>query len=155
MFADSHAFMSGVSKDKDGGVSLQIVKGTLPQGPPSVNINAGYGILRNTTNKDIKLIRLTSPVFDEVQLHNMEYSSDGKAKMIQIKEPVVPANGELSLEHGGKHLMLINRRRDLKIGEIIKVMAESRDEKRYMLELKVIDARQKQTHEHHVPGGMH
>ena len=54
MFADSHAFMSGVSKDKDGGASLQIVKGTLPPGPPSVNINAGYGILRNTTNKDIR-----------------------------------------------------------------------------------------------------
>ncbi len=153
VYANSHAFMSGVSPEKDGGSDLQILKGKIFKGPPSVRVNAGYGILKNISEEDIKLIRLTTPVFDEVQLHDMEYSSDGRAKMVQIKTPIIPAKGELLLENGGKHLMLINRRRDLKVGELIKMMAESEKEKRYMIELQVVDPRQEGSHGHH--GGMH
>ena len=145
--------MSGVSPDKDGGAELSIIKGIILQGPPNISVNAGYGVLKNITDEDITLIRLTSPVFDGVQLHDMEYSDDGKAKMIHITKPLIPADGELKLAPGGKHLMLINRRRDLKVGEIIKIMVESNKERRYMLELKVIDPRQEQSHksdsEHH------
>ena len=108
------------------------------------------------TDEDITLIRLTSPVFDEVQLHDMEYSSDGKAKMVEIKDPLIPAKGVMELQHGGKHLMLINRRRDLKVGEIVKIMVESDKSKRYMLELKVIDPRHKaEDKSHHGHDGMH
>lgn len=155
VFTNSYAFMSGVSPEKDGGANLHILKGQIFKGPSNVEVNAGYGIIRNTTEEDIKLIRLTSPVFDEVQMHDMEYSSDGKAKMVQIKEPVIPAKSEMVLEHGGKHLMLINRRRALEVGEIIKIMAESKKEKRYMIELQVVDPRQKGSSGHHDHGGMH
>ena len=149
----SYAFMSGVSPDKDGGAELSIIKGIILQGPPNISVNAGYGVLKNITDEDITLIRLTSPVFDGVQLHDMEYSDGGKAKMVHITKPLIPAGGELKLAPGDKHLMLINRRRDLKVGEIIKIMVESNKERRYMLELKVIDPRQEKSHksdsEHH------
>ena len=148
MSTDPYAFMTGISPDKDGGSNLQILEGIILQGPPNAEVNAGYGILKNITDKDIQLIRLTSPVFDKVQLHDTQYSNDGIAKMIKIKEPVIPANGVLVLERGGKHLMLINRRRDLKIGEIILMMVESKSENRYMLQLKVIDPREKKDHGH-------
>ena len=152
----AYSFMSGVSPEKDGGLDLHIVDGKILQGPPNIVINAGYGIFKNMTDEDIKLIRLTSPVFDEVQLHDMEYSSDGKAKMVEIKEPIIPAKGVLELQHGGKHLMLINRRRDLNAGEIIKIMVESNKQKRYMLELKVIDPRHQNTdNSHHGHHEMH
>ena len=137
----SYAFMSGVNPDKDGGAELSIIKGIILQGPPNISVNAAYGVLKNITDEDITLIRLTSPVFDSVQLHDMEYSDDGKAKMVHITRPLIPANGELKLAPGGKHLMMLNRRRDLKVGEIIKMMVESNKERRYMLDLKVIDPR--------------
>ena len=151
-----YPFMSGVSPEKDGGSDLHIMEGKILQGPPNIAINAGYGVLKNMTDEDITLIRLTSPVFDEVQLHDMEYSSDGKAKMVEIKDPLIPAKGVMELQHGGKHLMLINRRRDLKVGEIVKIMVESDKSKRYMLELKVIDPRHKaEDKSHHGHDGMH
>ena len=58
--------MSGVSPDKDGGAELSIIKGIILQGPPNISVNAGYGVLKNITDEDITLIRLTSPVFDGV-----------------------------------------------------------------------------------------
>ena len=144
---NSYAFMNSVSPDKDGGAELSIIKGIILQGPPNISVNAAYGVLKNITDEDITLIRLTSPVFDSVQLHDMEYSDDGNAKMVHIEKPLIPANGELKLAPSGKHLMMLNRRRDLKIGEIIKVMVESSKERRYMLELKVIDPRHEKAQE--------
>ena len=134
---NTYAFMSGVDPSRDGGKQLEFIDGVILTGPPSVKVNAGYGIFKNNTDEEINLIRLTSPVFDEIQLHDMQYDSNGTAKMIRINEFIIPANGQINLEKGGKHFMLIERRRELKSGQIIKMVVEDKNERRYMLHLKV------------------
>jgi copper(I)-binding protein len=139
--SESYSFMSGVKPELDGGQALEIVDGVIHQGPPSSSVNVAYGILRNNTSEDITLTVFRSPVFDDLQMHNMEYSANGTAKMIHLKNISVPAKNDLALKPGGHHLMLINKRRDLILDENIMVVVIAADSVRYMLNFKVIDPR--------------
>ena len=139
--SESYSFMSGVKTELDGGQELEIINGVIHQGPPNSSVNVGYGTFRNNTSKDITLTVFRSPVFDDLQMHTMEHSDNGTAKMIHLKTISVPAKSDLSLKPGGHHLMLINKRRDLALGENIMVVTIAEDTVRYMLNFKVIDPR--------------
>lgn len=152
--SESYSFMSGVKTELDGGQAFEVVDGVIHQGPPSSSVNVAYGILRNNTDEDITLTVFRSPVFDDLQMHNMEYSENGTAKMIHLKSMSVPAKSDLILKPGGHHLMLINKRRDLILDEDIMVVVIAEDSVRYMLHFKVIDPRlendSKQNHDDHM-----
>jgi len=152
--SESFSFMNGVKTELDGGQALEVVDGVIHQGPPSSSVNVAYGILRNNTDEDITLTVFRSPVFDDLQMHNMEYSDNSTAKMIHLKSISVPAKSDLTLKPGGHHLMLINKRRDLILDEDIMVVVFAEDSVRYMLHFKVIDPRlennSNQNHDHHM-----
>jgi len=152
--SESFSFMNGVKTELDGGQALEVVDGVIHQGPPSSSVNVAYGILRNNTDEDITLTVFRSPVFDDLQIHDMEYSDNGTAKMIHLKSISVPAKSDLTLKPGGHHLMLINKRRDLILDEDIMVVVFAEDSVRYMLHFKVIDPRlennSNQNHDHHM-----
>lgn len=82
-------------------------------------MSAIFGVLANTSDRDITLVRGTSDVAGTVELHEMAIE-DGKMKM-QPREGgfVVPAGGELALEPGGLHVMLIGLTRDIKAGDTV------------------------------------
>ncbi|MBT3549290.1 MAG: copper chaperone PCu(A)C [Gammaproteobacteria bacterium] len=145
----SHAFMTGVEPSKDGGAAVELISGVIHMAPPGSNVNAGYGILRNNTKNDIKLKSFRSPVFDTTEAHAMEYSDNGTARMIHLKEVVIPANGEIVFESGGLHFMFIGKRRDLSLNEEILVITRDDREVRYMLNMKVIDSRAENHHHMH------
>ena len=146
-----YSFMSGVSPEKDGGPKLEIINGVVHMGPPNSPVTVGYGIIRNNTKKDLIITGARSPVFDEVQMHSMEYSSSGTAKMIHQKTLLIPAGKEVTLESGGLHFMLMGPRRDLKVNENIKMVVRDKSEVRYMFDLKVIDPRHDHgSHDHHM-----
>lgn len=73
---------------------------------PGRHVSAGYLVLSNTTSKDIRITRVTSPEFGKVQIHETKIE-DGVARMQALEELVVPAHGSVKLESGGKHLMLM------------------------------------------------
>ena len=144
-----HSFMSGVEKEKDGGQKLEITSGVIHMGPKSVNVFAGYGVFENNSDKNIEIYKLTSPVFDNTEIHSTKISNSGTAKMIKLESLLIPADKNVKLNHGAKHVMFLGKRRDLKIGEIIKVVAYDRNEIRYMLHFKVIDPRDSNKHSDH------
>ena len=104
----------------------------------------------DNTGKDIVLKHYTSHVYDKVEAHTMEYSSDGTAKMLQKESLTVPANGEIKSKSGGLHLMLMGKRRELVLDENIMIVTYDENEVRYMLNLKVIDPRSHNNHDHHM-----
>jgi copper(I)-binding protein len=146
-----HAFMSGVSPEKDGGPKLVLLEGVIHKGPPSSSVTVGYGIIKNNTDNDLVITGVRSPVYDEVQIHSMEYSNSGTAKMIHQKTLLIPARQEITLESGGLHLMLMGPRRDIEVGQEIKVMVRDKQETRYMFNLTVIDPRHNHgSYDHHM-----
>ena len=139
--SNTYAFMTCVEPEKDGGVAIEFISGVIHMAPPGSNVNAGYGILRNNTDKNIILKSFRSPVFDSTEAHTMEYSDNGTAKMRHLNELIIPAKDQLVLESGGLHIMFIGKRRDINLGEDILIISRDNHEVRYMLKMKVIDPR--------------
>lgn len=73
---------------------------------PGRHMSAGYISFTNNTSDAINITHVVSPEFAVVELHE-SLVEDGIAKMRPIKELVIPANSSVSLQRGGKHLMLM------------------------------------------------
>lgn len=149
--SNAYSFMSGVSPEKDGGPKLELIEGIIHKGPPNSSVTVGYGIIKNNTDKDLVITGVKSPVYDDVQVHAMEYSNAGTAKMIHQKTLLVPARQEVILKSGGSHFMLMGPRRDIEVGQNIKMIVRDEQETRYMFDLTVIDPRHNHdSHDHHM-----
>ena len=59
-------------------------------------------------------------MYDEVQIHSMEYSDTGTAKMIHNKNLIIPAGKEVVLESGGSHMMLMVLEETFKLEKLSK-----------------------------------
>jgi copper(I)-binding protein len=73
---------------------------------PGRQMSAGYFVLTNNTDEAIVIDAVTSPQFGAVEIHETTLE-DGISRMRRIEELVVPAHGSVTLERGGKHLMLM------------------------------------------------
>jgi len=69
-------------------------------------MSAGYFTLRNHTDATIEITRVTSPQFGRVEIHETR-TEDGVSRMRPVDALTVPPGGEVRLEPGGKHLMLM------------------------------------------------
>jgi len=73
---------------------------------PGKQMTAGYLSLTNHSNAAISITSVSSPEFESVEIHE-SLLDDGVAKMRRITELSIPANTTITLERGGKHLMLM------------------------------------------------
>jgi copper(I)-binding protein len=73
---------------------------------PGRQMSAGYLVLTNNTDEAIIIDGVRSPQFGAVEVHETTLE-DGISRMRRIEELVVPAHGSVTLERGGKHLMLM------------------------------------------------
>ena len=143
--------MSGIDPNRDTQGEIEIIGATIPLAPPNASVNAGYVKFTNTSDRDVEFHSFTSPVYDSVEMHVMEYKS-GTAKMKQAKKILIPAKDSIELKPGGTHLMLIGPRRDVKAGEQILMIAQDALERRFMLKFNVVDLRDikaEADHNHH------
>jgi len=68
-------------------------------------MSAGYFALTNNTDDVIRISSVTSPEFESVEIHE-SLLENGVAKMRRIPELSIAAKSTVTLERGGKHLML-------------------------------------------------
>ncbi len=73
---------------------------------PGRHMSAGYISFTNNTSDAINITHVVSPEFEAVELHE-SMVEDGIAKMRRIEELTIPPNSSVSLQRGGKHLMLL------------------------------------------------
>jgi len=73
---------------------------------PGRHMSAGYISLTNNTSDAINITHVMSPEFDAVEMHE-SLVENGIAKMRRIEVLTIPANSSVSLQRGGKHLMLM------------------------------------------------
>ncbi|WP_244296699.1 copper chaperone PCu(A)C [Paenarthrobacter nitroguajacolicus] len=81
-------------------------------------MSAAFGSIRNTSDKDVTIVSAAAPVATMVELHETVMGSDGTMKM-QAKQGgfVVPARGELKLEPGANHIMLMDLTKPVQAGD--------------------------------------
>lgn len=90
-------------------------------------MSAIFGVLVNSSDRDITLVRGTSDVAGTVELHEMAMEGGGMKMRPRDGGFVVPAGGELALEPGGLHVMLIGLTRDIKAGDTVSATLTTAD----------------------------
>ena len=73
---------------------------------PGRPMSAGYLVLTNNTDEPLRITSVDSPQFGSVEVHETTII-DGVSRMRELAELIVPARGSVTLERGGKHLMLM------------------------------------------------
>ena len=79
---------------------------------PGMQMSAGYLTLRNNSDTDIAIDRVTSPQYGKVEMHETVIE-DGVSRMRALGEVSVPAGSAVEFKPGGKHLMLMRPGDDL------------------------------------------
>lgn len=85
------------------------------EAPPGAAVLAAYLTIENPGPRAVKLVRVTSPDFDSVMLHQTRVR-EGVATMVAVDALTVPARGRVAFVPGGDHLMLHGPRRALAAG---------------------------------------
>lgn len=81
---------------------------------------ASYVTIQNPSAEPETIVAASSDAADTVELH--ETIRDGEVmRMRQVPRFEIPAGGRLEMRPGGKHLMLINLRRDLNPGDRVRI----------------------------------
>jgi copper(I)-binding protein len=84
--------------------------------PPGVTVGVAYFTLKNDSGKSDRLLKLSSPVAEKVQVHRTEIL-DGIARMREVAVLHVEAGQELRFEPNGMHLMLMGLKKPLVEGQ--------------------------------------
>jgi copper(I)-binding protein len=115
---------------------LMIADAWVREGPPTARVLAGYLRLMNHSDAPITIHGVESEAFGRVEMHRTVVE-DGVARMLPQDSLTVPAHGELVLEPGGYHLMLIEARTPLRAGDQVTLTLDLGDAGHQELSLPV------------------
>ena len=97
--------------------------------PPGAQIAAAYLTLES--KQTLSLSNVTSPAAELVEIHSMS-TKNGVMQMRQLNTLKLVAGKPLTLEPGGLHLMLINPKKPLQVGDKVPLVLTFKQGKRVM-----------------------
>ncbi|MFF9013154.1 copper chaperone PCu(A)C [Streptomyces sp. NPDC014870] len=112
--SDSTSGSSSGAAGADGKPELKVSGAFMPQ--PVMDMAGGFLTIKNESGTADKLTSVTSPLSDDVQIHETK-----NQKMQQVKSFDIPANGELDLERGGSHIMFMGLKTKPKQGDKVSI----------------------------------
>ena len=86
--------------------------------PPNAPATGAFMVIRNTGDKDVKVIKADNPVSKVTELHT-HLNEGGVMKMRPVTAIDVKAKGEAVLKPGGLHVMLIDLKAPMKEGDTV------------------------------------
>ena len=98
--------------------TLEISHAWIREAPPSSKVLAAYMSITNQGETAITINGISSPEFESAEVHRTVIN-EGVARMLHIEQLEIPANGNVTLEPGGLHLMLFNPERALAAGDTV------------------------------------
>ncbi len=101
-----------------GGTASGSAASTSTQG--SGVTGAAYMTIVNTGNAADQLLKATTEIADQVELHTTTIENN-VAQMRPVPSIEVAANGQVELKSGSYHMMLINVNRSLQVGDTVPI----------------------------------
>lgn len=101
--------------------TLRIADPVAHATPPGARTAAVYLTVDNASNDSERLVRASTPVAGGVSLHQMAFD-DGVMKMRAIPSVEIGPGGRLELKPDGYHLMLVDLKQPLRVGETFPLM---------------------------------
>lgn len=99
---------------------LTVTNGYVRSLPPSVDNTSAYMTLHNTSEQTVELTGAVTPMAGTVMLHTT-MNHDGMLHMQHVTSASIPAQGELVLESGGMHMMLMDLKQHPKPGDEVEL----------------------------------
>lgn len=104
---------------------------------PGVKEGAGYVTLRNTGTEARSLLRLTTPICDELSLHLSSVDSNGVAHMWPIGKLELKPGETMQFEPNGRHMMFRGLTSPLVAGKTVAVTFEFENERPLTVQLDI------------------
>lgn len=129
------------------GESLSVEGAWVRMPPPVSDTAAVYLTLSNSGSEDVKVTGLISDASETAEFHSMMMHGN-MMHMAEMKDVIVPAEGNLVFATGGNHLMLIGLTRKLNAGDVVKLKITTSSGATYNVEADVRDMRKHNEHDH-------
>ena len=100
--------------------NIKVVRPKVRLLPPTSVNTAGFMLLKNNSDNDIKLVSAKSTLSKKVELHN-HINEDGMMKMRQVSSILIPAKGEVELKPGSFHIMFLGLKSTLIENELVEI----------------------------------
>lgn len=86
---------------------IEVSNAMVKKPMPGRKMSAAFMDLKNTTDKDIKLVSASATWAGKIELHtHIHDKKTGTMRMRQVKNILIPAGKTTQLKSGGLHLML-------------------------------------------------
>ncbi|MDV6374254.1 copper chaperone PCu(A)C [Deinococcus arenicola] len=118
---------AATAKASAGTLPLKAMNATVVAVPPMIKETSIFGTLMNTGKTPIVLSGVQASVAGQGMLMVTKKASGGMQGMSMAETLTVPAGGKLVLSDIGDHLMLMNLKRPLKIGEALTLTLRATD----------------------------
>lgn len=98
------------------------VKATEGMGGAMAEMTGAFGVLKNATDKPVHVTGGASPVADLVELHETVKNASGTMQMQKAQDGfTIPAKGSFELKPGANHIMLIELKAPVKVGDTVEI----------------------------------
>lgn len=125
-----------VSPAKPAGDVVAIMNAWVREAHAAAKVNAGYMTLVNAGPEEVTLVKVESEAYENIEVHEMT-RVDGLMEMREVTDLVIPANGRIDFEPGGKHLMLMGPRAHLTLGQKVEMTLTFKSGKQQTVSVKV------------------
>jgi len=105
--------------------------------PPNAPATGAFMVIRNTGDKDVKVVKADNPVSKVTELHT-HLNEGGVMKMRPVAAIDVKAKGEAVLKPGGLHVMLIDLKAPMKEGDTVPITLTFDDGSTKKIDAKVV-----------------
>ena len=100
---------------------VMVRNGSVRGLPPGTMNTAAYMTLVNESDEALVLTGASTPASNSAMLHKTVRREGGVMAMEHVMSATLPARGQLKLESGGLHLMLMGLKQPLREGNNVKV----------------------------------
>lgn len=89
---------------------------------PAGDMTGAFGTLENTSDREVTVESVTSPIADRVELHETVPDASGNLVMRKTESGfVIPAGGSFVLEPGANHIMFLELKQSLLAGDRVEL----------------------------------
>lgn len=137
MQTDSESLVTvAVTASQNTGDVVAIMNAWVREAHSAATVNAGYMTLVNVGSEEVTLVKIESGAFNSIEVHEM-VRVDGLMEMHEVTDLVIPATGQIYLEPGGKHLMLMGPQAHLKVGQKVDMTLTFKSGKKQTVSVEV------------------
>jgi copper(I)-binding protein len=111
----------GAATDIHAAGKLGVVDAWIRVAPPGASAVAGYATLKNTGDETISILTVQSDAYRMTSLHET-LVEEGVSKMRELHRLKIAPGETVQLKPGGKHLMLMQPRREILVGDKVEML---------------------------------